>query len=297
VFPITTTFEFGLLAGDLHRRLDPLPVQQRLGDALRDDALEIGDALRLDALALRLLTLLLQHEVHALRVLLGLLLGLDGRLERRRQPDVAEQHVLDDDAAGLRRPSHLGEHLLRDPVAPFAVECARGVGGGDRPHDRPHVRNDEHVQVVAANRLEDVGRTLRVEPVQERGLEVHEQPLARGHLGHLLGLLRADGKRSDLLERVDEVEALGQLFAGHAAEQRQDPDVSGFHRRNCARPQCDGRDENDDARRAAGDPAADLLDHLEPVVCHWLLLRPKLLLDAMESAPAGDSITRRAAPE
>src|SRR5262245_30525214 len=58
-------FRVGAL-GDLHRRLDALPLQELLGDPLRDDALEVGDALRFDPLALGLLALLLEHELHPL---------------------------------------------------------------------------------------------------------------------------------------------------------------------------------------------------------------------------------------
>jgi len=41
----------------------------------------------------------LQHEHHPLHFLLGLLLRLDGELQRVGQLQVAQQHVLHDDAA------------------------------------------------------------------------------------------------------------------------------------------------------------------------------------------------------
>src|SRR6185312_2008115 len=74
----------------LFRRLDALPLEQLLADPRRDDALEVGDALCLDALALGLLLLLLQHELHLLGFLLAPQLFLNRVREHRRQSDPAQ---------------------------------------------------------------------------------------------------------------------------------------------------------------------------------------------------------------
>ena len=63
--------------------------------------LEVGDALSLDAFALGFLLFFLKCEVHAQGVLFGLLLGLDGAFERRRQLHIPQQHVLHNHAARL----------------------------------------------------------------------------------------------------------------------------------------------------------------------------------------------------
>ena len=88
------------------------------------DVLKVLDALRFDALALGLLLLPLQHELHPLRFLLRLLLGLDGLLERVGQLQVAQQHVLDHDAARLHLRLQVAHDLPRDALARVGVERA-----------------------------------------------------------------------------------------------------------------------------------------------------------------------------
>src|SRR5579863_8896301 len=72
--------------------LDPLPFEQRRRDTLRHNLLEVADARGLDALALSFLRLFLQSEVHREGFLLGLLLGLDGRFQRSRKLNIAQQN-------------------------------------------------------------------------------------------------------------------------------------------------------------------------------------------------------------
>ena len=79
--------------------LDGLPLQKLCADPPRDDRLEVGDALGLHALAFRFLPLSVEHEPHALGLLLGLQLFLDGGREQRRQRDRPEQDLLGLDSA------------------------------------------------------------------------------------------------------------------------------------------------------------------------------------------------------
>src|ERR671925_965193 len=76
-------FRVGTL-GQFVRDLDGFPLQQLGADPTRHDRLEVGDALGLHALALGFLTLAVEHEAHALRLLLGLQLFLDGGRQQWR---------------------------------------------------------------------------------------------------------------------------------------------------------------------------------------------------------------------
>src|SRR3954468_14078403 len=80
--------------GEIFRGFDSLPFQERWSDALGDDLLKVADAGGLDALTLRFLCFFLQAEVHGQRFLLGLLLGFDGRFQRRGELDVPQENVL-----------------------------------------------------------------------------------------------------------------------------------------------------------------------------------------------------------
>src|SRR6266571_5454964 len=133
--------------GQLLGRLDPLPFQELRADPRRHDALEVGDPLRLDPLALRLLLLLLENERHPQRVLLRLLLRLDRLLEHRRELDVAQQHVLDDDAARTQLALQLLLHLLRHFFAGPGVQRVGVVGRGGGADGRAQHRLDDDVDV------------------------------------------------------------------------------------------------------------------------------------------------------
>src|SRR5262249_7070107 len=71
--------------GQLVGHLDRLPLEELGADPPRDDRLKVGDALPLYALALGLLPLAVEHELHPLRLLLGLELFLDRRRQQLRQ--------------------------------------------------------------------------------------------------------------------------------------------------------------------------------------------------------------------
>src|SRR4029077_4450706 len=116
--------------GELLGGLDALPLEELLADPLRDDLLEIGDALRLYTLALGFLLLLGQHVLHLHRFLLGALLGFDRRLQRFGELDLAQQHVLDDDAAIGEVLAELVEDALGDELAPARVERGGGIRRG-----------------------------------------------------------------------------------------------------------------------------------------------------------------------
>ena len=116
----------------------------------RDDRLEVGDALGLHALAFRFLPLSVEHEPHALGLLLGLQLFLDGGREQRRQGDRPEQDLLGLDSARREGGAYVLEHVLRDELARTRVEELRLVLRGDVADDRAQLRIDDHAFEVAA---------------------------------------------------------------------------------------------------------------------------------------------------
>ena len=138
---------------------------------------------------------------------------------------------------------HLVQHLARHGLAALAVERAGGMRRRHGSHDRPEVRRDHDLRVPVAQALEDVGRARRVEPVQERGLEAHDEALGRRHRRLLLHLLRADAELGHALERVDEMNAFAEPFAGDPAEQRRHADVSGADRAQGTRRRDGERDQ------------------------------------------------------
>ena len=113
VLPTTTTLAFWLLASSIVASM-PFHSSSLSLMPSADDVLEVLDAVRLDPLALGFLLLALQHELHPLRFLLRLLFRLDSVLQRVGELQVAQQDVLDDDAARL--------HLA--PAGPRRICCA-----------------------------------------------------------------------------------------------------------------------------------------------------------------------------
>ena len=123
-------------ARQLFGRFDPLPFEQLRADALRHDPLEVGDALGLDALALGLLLFLLQHEFHLLRLLLAPQLLLDGVGHDGWQPDLPQQHLLDDDAALAGDAPEQRKNLVGDLLSFGGIQRFRFVRGGDLANGR-----------------------------------------------------------------------------------------------------------------------------------------------------------------
>ena len=224
------TLEFVALH-QLHRRLDALPLEQLVADALADDVLEVLDAGGFDALALGFLLLALQHELHPLRFLLRLLLGLDGVLQRFGQLQVAQQDVLDDDAARRDLAPHVLQDLLRDPLAPVRVERRGGVAGGDGANRRAEVRHQQHLR---ERRADLTGRPSP--PARDRGDRGSEasSPMIRPSFDGTAAFSLISWvlmlNSVTFASGVDDVDAFGERPAGHAAEDADHADVTRFAR-------------------------------------------------------------------
>ena len=87
------------------------------------------------------------------------------------------------------------------------IESLRVVGRGDLADRRADLRMDDDLLVVLADRLVDLGGLGRIEPEEQRALELHHQTLFRGDLGRLLDFQRLDRHLDDPRERKDEVHA------------------------------------------------------------------------------------------
>ena len=209
------------------RHLDGLPLQQLGTDALGDDGLKVGDALRLDALAVGFLTLAIEHEAHALGLLLGLELLLDGGRQQWGQLDVAQQDLLGLDAAGGERALHVLEHVLRHHLARRGVEELRLVLGGDVTDGRAQLRVDDDRLELPADRLVDAAGGLRAQLEQQRDVEADDQPLGRGHGRGFLDLPRLDAELDDARPRDHDIEARGQDAIGHGPEEILHAHVAG----------------------------------------------------------------------
>src|SRR5687768_9403029 len=216
-----------LAHGELFRRLDSLPLEESRADSGRDDPLEVRDPLGFDPLSLRLLRLLLEHELHLLGFLLAPELLLDGVGDDVRKADLPKEHGFRDDpapAGGL--PEEL-ERLLRDSLALRGVEDLRFVGCRDLADRRPDLRMDRDLLVVLPDRPVDVVRLLRVEPVEEGPFEVHDEAFLRRHLGGLLHLLGLDRHLDDAGERDDDLDPRRKNVRGDSPEEVLHPDVAG----------------------------------------------------------------------
>ncbi len=192
--------------------------------------LEVADAGGFDALALCLLSFFLQTEVHGQRFLLGLLFGFDGGLQCGGQLDVAQENVLDGQAALIELLADLIVNLLGYHFAFARVESVGGVGGGCFANGGAEGGLDHDVFVVGANLLENVGSVVGIEMVNERGIQTHHQTFAGRYAGRFFQGLRLDGQFVIGLQGIDEVNALAQGATGlHFAEKREDADVAGAY--------------------------------------------------------------------
>ena len=179
-------------------------------------------------LTLRFLFLLLQAEAHGQGFLLGLLLGLNGGFERRRQLDIAEQDAFHDETTLTEQADEMVEDLPGNRLAFAGVESVGGVRGGSFPDGRAEVGLDQYIGVPRPELLEDVGGLFRIEMVDERRIECHHQAFAGRNAGGFLDLLGADRELVVGLEGIDEVHSLRQSLAGDSAEEGQDPDRAGI---------------------------------------------------------------------
>ena len=93
----------------------------------------------------------------------------------------------------------------------------------------PQVRFDKHCHIVRPNFLIDLGSLLRIEVIDEGGIQIHHQTFARRHAGRLLNFLSADGKLLVNLERIHQMNAFRQDFSCHPPEQRENSDVAGIN--------------------------------------------------------------------
>src|SRR6266542_427671 len=220
----------GVLAlHELHRRLDAFPLEEFLAVALGDDVLEVLDAGGFHALALSFLFFALEHELHSLRFLLRLLLRFDRVLQGVGKLEVAQEDVFHDDAARRHLSRHVVQDLLGDRLARIGVKRRRGIARGDRAHRGAERRLQQYLFIVRTNLLVNLRRAPRIEVIENRRLESHDQALPRGHGCVLLDLLRLDAQLGHSRRRVHEVDPLGERATGHTTEDADDADVAGFN--------------------------------------------------------------------
>ena len=162
--PTMTIFAFGLSAS-LAVASIPLNCEVLRGEPLADDRLVLRDALRLDLLALRLLPLPVEGELHLLdALLLGELVG-DGGLDRLGEVHVADQDRLDDDVlpargrAGPRRRSAARSPRASSSRSPRAGSGRRPCAPRSGPPDRsPSGRSRGPIWVWSSNSSSTFGR-------------------------------------------------------------------------------------------------------------------------------------------
>ena len=140
---------------------------------------------------------------------------------------VAQQDVLDDDAARLHLRLQVRQNLLRDGLAGVGVERAREVGRRHRANRRAEVRHQQDVAVFGADPLIHLGGARRVEVIEHRGLEPHDQSLLRGHRRPFLHFQRLDVELVNPRQRIHRVYPFAHRRAGHAAEDGDHAHVAG----------------------------------------------------------------------
>ena len=115
----------------------------------------------------------------------------------------------------------------------FAFAGVKGVGGmrGSRFADGGAQGGlDHHIFIIGANLLENIGRMVGIEMVNQRSIQAHHQTFARRHAGRFLQGLRLDGELIIRLQRIDQMNALAErLTRLHSAEQREHADVPRAH--------------------------------------------------------------------
>ena len=222
---------------------------------MRDNLLEVAHAGRFDALALGFLGFFLQAEIHGQRFLLGLLLGLDRRFQGRRELDVPQENVLYSQAAFGQLFVNLFEDLFAHHFAFAGVKSVGAVRGCSFADGGAQRRLDHDVLIVGPDLLEDLGGTVGGQVIDERGVETHHQPFARGHAGRFLESLCLDRHLVVGLEWIDQMDAFAQSLVGNSAKQREHAHMSGAYARDRAEQQ-DHQNEGDNSEADQSQNAA-----------------------------------------
>ena len=133
------------------------------------------------------------------------------------------------------------------------------------------VRLNEHVHVVWANLLVDIGGFFRVEMVDKRGVKIHDQTFGRGYAGRFLDLLRPNRELMIYLEGIHQVNAFGQNLSGHTPEQSKHADIARFDSRHRGEQQDHKQESGDSQSNEPRERISVHIDDLAPSVtiyCH-----------------------------
>src|SRR6266481_1620114 len=195
VFPAANHHHLGIWTlSQKFRRFNAFPFQQRWRDALGHYLLEVAHPRGFDPLALRLLLFFLEAETHGQRFLFRLLLRFDGSLERSRQLDIAQQNAFHDQAALAQKAGELVKDLFGNHLALAGVEGVSSVRGSRFTNSSPQVGLDQDFHIIRPDFLVHIGSLVRIEVVDQRSVEVHDQSFARGHASRFLNFLGAEGE-------------------------------------------------------------------------------------------------------
>src|SRR5207302_8547263 len=99
--------------------------------------------------------------------LLGLLLGFNGSLESLGQLDVAQQNVLDSQAALVQGGCQLVADLLGDHFALAGIEGVGGMGSSRLANGCPQSGLDNYSFIVSPDLLKHIGGLVGVQMVNE----------------------------------------------------------------------------------------------------------------------------------
>ena len=77
------------------------------------------------------------------------------------------------------------------------------------PYGRAQIGLDQNFHIIRPDLLENFSRLVRIQVIDKRGIERHDQSFARWDAGGFLDFLRAYGNLVVGLEWVDDVKAFG----------------------------------------------------------------------------------------
>ena len=222
-------------------------------DSGSHDSLEVGNALRLDALALCFLFFLLQDEVHAQGILLGLLFRLNRTFQHGWQLHITQQHVLHDHSAWSELLGQFVLNLLLHEFAGVGIERVGGVRRSGCANGRAQRGLDDLLAIVLADGLVHLRGHVFVQMKKQGSVEREDQSFVVRNVGALLDGLRLDGKFLHRLQRIDQMNAFRKGFPRHFTEQCQHPYVSGGNGSRARHQQ----DEQHDQKPKLYDPLPD----------------------------------------
>ena len=189
-------------------------------------------------------------------------------VRRGGQLDVAKQNLLRLDPAWREGRLDVPEHVLGHHLARGGVEEFRLVLRGDVTDDGAKLGIDDHTLEAGADRLVHASGRVGAQAEQQRDLQVHDEPLGRGHRRRFLQLSRLHAELDDVGAGHDQADAGRKEAIGDPAEEVLDADVPGRHHGR--------REVDDDEDEQAEETDAEAPEHVEePSHCSVLLVGRK----------------------